>query len=78
MNWDGKDQDDIMALARDDPDASVENFNSMDGPSEEEAYKQGTSVSHVYSQYLSRYLYFPRGIQDDSSARRSALTWQGR
>ncbi|KAF5367062.1 hypothetical protein D9758_003884 [Tetrapyrgos nigripes] len=41
MNWDGVDQSDIMALARDDPNASVENFDSMDGPSEEEAYKQG-------------------------------------
>ncbi|THU84968.1 hypothetical protein K435DRAFT_783557 [Dendrothele bispora CBS 962.96] len=41
MNWDGQDPEHIMSLARDDPNASVENFDSMDGPSEEEAYRQG-------------------------------------
>jgi len=45
MNWDGQDPNDLMALERDDPDASVENFDSMDGPSEEDAYRQGVFSS---------------------------------
>jgi len=57
-------------------DHVVENYDPMDGPSEEEAYLQGMSLFDKQS--VDLHVVPNRGVQDDIATCRRTLSWKSR
>jgi hypothetical protein len=66
-------QDDLILGIE--PDTIIEDYDAVDGPSEEEAYLQGSLPSNQMPPH-HELITILRGIQDHSSACRCPLTWK--
>ena len=61
-------------LSRLEPDSIIDDYDAIDGPSEEEAYLQGAHLSNQTPPLCVNNLF--RGVQDHSSARWCPLAWK--